>query len=94
MAGLREIALGITAVLQNDEPEPLGVDLANHSPDQATFLVKAVIDECVDGDIRLHLVRMDRGMWRPSGLPDEAYRGVPLDLSPRLGALIEFQRWR
>ena len=60
MLELRDLALGITAVLQAvKEPEPLGVDLWNHSPETAAYLVTAVLDECSDGGFGLARVRID-----------------------------------
>ncbi len=60
MAELREIALRIAAVLlAEEEPEPLGVDLWNQSPDTAARLVEAVIDECSDAGAALAKVRVD-----------------------------------
>ncbi len=60
MAELREIAFHIAAVLlAGDEPEPLGVDLWNHSPDMAARLVEAVIEECGDAGAALAKVRVD-----------------------------------
>ena len=60
MAELREIAFRIAAVLlAQEEPEPLGVDLWNQSPDTAAHLVKAVIGECSDAGAALAKVRVD-----------------------------------
>jgi hypothetical protein len=60
MAELREIALRIAAVLLAEEqPEPLGVDLWNQSPDTAARLVEAVIEECGDAGAALAKVRVD-----------------------------------
>jgi hypothetical protein len=60
MAELREIAFRIAAaLLAADEPEPLGVDLWNQSPDTAARLVEAVIDECSDAGAALAKVRVD-----------------------------------
>ncbi len=47
MARLDEIAEGIATVLTNSpRPEPLNIDLRGQSPQEATFLVRAVIDAC------------------------------------------------
>ena len=60
MAELREIAFRIAAALQAvAEPEPLGVDLWNQSPDTAAHLVKMVIEECSDAGAALAKVRVD-----------------------------------
>ena len=60
MLELRDLALGIAAALQAvTEPEPLAVNLWNHSPETAAYLVKAVLEECSDAGITLARVRVD-----------------------------------
>jgi len=60
MLELRDFALEITATLQAvNEPEPLRLDLWNHSPATAAYLIAAVIDECGDAGIALAKVRID-----------------------------------
>jgi hypothetical protein len=49
MANLMEIALGLVQVLQlTTEPEPLGVDLRGQFLAETRFLIKRVMDECLD----------------------------------------------
>ena len=58
MLELRDLALGIAAALQAvTEPEPLAVNLWNHSPETAAYLVTAVLEECSDAGVT----------WRGSG---------------------------
>ena len=60
MANLKEIALGIASALQfGSEPEPLVIDLRGQTPESATFLVRSIIDECVDAGSALKRVRVD-----------------------------------
>ena len=47
MARLDEIAEGLATVLASSPtPEPLSVDLRGQSPQEVTFLVRAVVDAC------------------------------------------------
>jgi hypothetical protein len=47
MARLDEIAEGVVTVLRVvRDPEPLGIDLWNHTPAEVAFLVRAVVDAC------------------------------------------------
>jgi hypothetical protein len=60
MFELRDFALKIAATLQAvKEPEPLRLELWNHSPTTAAYLIAAVIEECGDAGIALAKVRID-----------------------------------
>lgn len=87
MANLMEIALGLVQVLQlTTKPEPLGVDLRGQSPAQTRFLIQRVIDECVDANVPLALVRAD------AGVGDFEHRGINVETSEELNAWIDFYR--
>lgn len=94
MAGIKEIALGIASVLPSDfTPDPLYVDLWNEPPEAGAAIAKAVIDECVDGDIPISKVVVDPAMWEVLA-PEagERYRGVQIAMDEGLEARIEFHR--
>jgi hypothetical protein len=91
MASLKEIALGITQVLQGSpNPEPLTIDLWNESTAEAASLIKFVIDECGDAGISLAMVTVDQKIAKGLDLP--AHRGVLILGAPHLTDRIEFFR--
>jgi len=97
MLELRDLALGITAVLQAvKEPEPLGVDLWNHSPETAAYLVTAVLDECSDGGVDLARVRIDPyvavAMRKPTSGHQWSYRNITIEVDAALFQRAEFHR--
>ena len=98
MPELRDLALGITAVLQAvREPEPLAVDLRNHSPQTAAYLVTAVLEECGDAGVTLAMVRVDSyvavAMRKPSSSGHRwSYRNVTMEVDAALFQRVEFHR--
>jgi len=96
VAGIREMALGLTTVLQRTPvPEPLPVDLWNEAPQDAVAMVKAVIAECRDAEVSLALVRLPKALW--SWLDEEQYEtptGTQIEADGRLSDRIEFYRHR
>jgi putative aminopeptidase FrvX len=97
MLELRDLALGITAVLQAvREPEPLAVDLRNHSPQTAAYLVTAVLEECGDAGATLAMVRVDPyvavAMRKPSSGHRWSYRNVTMEVDAALFQRVEFHR--
>lgn len=97
VANLKEIALGVTAALQfGPEPEPLSIALWGQSPEEATFLLRAIIDECADAGVPLAKVRIDDVMLRrfdagESG-DERLYRRVVIEAVPTLNASLELFR--
>ena len=97
MAELREIAFRIAAALQAvAEPEPLGVDLWNQSPDRAAHLVKMVIEECSDAGAALARVRVDPyvavAMGRPPAGRRWSYGDTGVETDAALFQRAEFHR--
>ena len=87
MANLMEIALGLVQVLQlTTEPEPLGVDLRGQSLAETRFLIKRVIDECLDAGVALAKVRASE----PVG--SFKHRGISVETSSALDHRLEFFR--
>ena len=98
MVELREIAFRIAAVLlAEEEPEPLGVDLWNQSPDTAAHLVRMVIDECSDAGAALSKVRVDPYVAVAMGGPPAgrgwSYRDTRVEADAGLFQRAEFHRW-
>lgn len=99
MAGMSEIAIGIATVLgSSSTPEPLYVDLRGQSTEEAILLIRKVVDECVDAEVRLgsvvaptSLLEAGRDL-RPALEP--AYRDVPIRRSEGMQDRIEFHRHR
>ena len=97
MLELRDLALGIAAALQAvTEPEPLAVNLWNHSPETAAYLVKAVLEECSDAGIILARVRVDPwvavAMHRPFAGSRGSYRDITIEVDAALFQRAEFHR--
>ncbi len=97
MVELREIAFRIAAVLlAEEEPEPLGVDLWNQSPDTAARLVEAVIDECSDAGWAFAKVRVDFyvavAMGGPPAGPGWSYGDTGVEADAALFQRAEFHR--
>ena len=98
MARLDEIAQGLVSVLAaSRQPEPLGVDLWNEPPAAATFLVRAVIDECARRAVPLSKVEVgpDAGadLIRQLGGEPAAHEGVAICIEQSLGQRISFYRF-
>jgi hypothetical protein len=98
MARLDEIAEGLATILRvSKQPEPLGVDLMNHTAVEATFLVRAVVDACERGVTPLSCIHvssnlagdLERQLQGESG----SYEGVPIHSSTVLASRIEFFRF-
>jgi hypothetical protein len=98
MPELQELAFRIAFELRAEEPEPLFVELWHQSPDSAAYLVRAVIDECRDSDIRLEKVRVDRyvavEMHAPPGQRTWIRDEVRLEIDDALFQVVGFQRSR
>lgn len=59
MARLDEIAEGLVAVLAlRPMPEPLFLDMMDHNPAEATFLIRAVVDACERRGVPLSSIRV------------------------------------
>lgn len=98
MARLDEIAEGLSAVLAaTAQPEPLFIDLMNHTPGEATFLIRAVVDSCERRAAPLSLIRLgiELGSHAARALGPEPlqYEGVKVELSPKLERRVEFFRF-
>ena len=96
MANIREIALGLTTVLQmTTEPEPLGVDLWGQSADEGTLLVKTIIDEATDAGRALTTIRMDADYLTIRGRSElgTLYRSVRVETTDQLRHRIELHRY-
>lgn len=99
MAGMHEIAIGIATVLGSSlTPDPLHVALCGQSTEEAFFLIRKVVDEYVDAEVRLGsvvapapLLEAGRDL-RPTLEP--AYRDVPIRRAKVMQDRIEFHRRR
>jgi hypothetical protein len=97
LARLDEIAEGLATVLASSPtPEPLNVDLRGQSPQEATFLVRAVVDACErrGAPISLVCVHPDFG----SGLlklygSGIGYEGVQIQEASDTSDSLEFYRF-
>ena len=97
MLELRGLALDIAAMLQAlKEPEPLRLDLWNHSPSTAAYLIAAVLDECGDAGIALARMRIDPyvavAMHKPTTGNRWSYRNVTIEVDAALLQRVEFHR--
>ena len=98
MARLDEIAEGLVTVLQvTPTPEPLPVDLMNHSPNELTFLVRAIVDSAERRIVPLSLIRIDKDFGavtaRALGTEPTQYEGVRVELVVDLGRIMELYRF-
>lgn len=98
MARLDEIAEGLAAVLSGaSTPEPLFLDLLNHTPAEATFLIRAVVDACERRAAPLALIRLgiELGSHAKRALGPEPlqYEGVKVEITPELERRLEFYRF-
>jgi hypothetical protein len=64
MAGLNEMAIGIATVLAGVAPEPLTVQLRGQPIEDAEYLIRAVLRECIDAEIPLRRVVVDDELFR------------------------------
>jgi hypothetical protein len=61
MAGPHEVALGIASILgKANVPNPLMVSFRGQSLESAAEVVNAIISECVDADIGIAKIELDR----------------------------------
>ena len=98
MARLDEIAEGLSTVLAaSPTPEPLFVDMMNHSPAEITFLIRAVVDACERLTAPLFLIRVGNELGshaaRALGPEPLGYEGVRVELAEGLDRRIEFYRF-
>lgn len=98
MARLDEIAEGLSSVLAaSPTPEPMFLDMMNHSPGEVTFLIRAVIDACERRGAPLSLIRVDQTLGssaaRALGPEPLGYEGVTVELADDLDRRIEFYRF-
>lgn len=100
MARLDEVAEGICQVLRHaPTPEPVEVDLLNHSPVDAAMFVRFVAEICWRDALPLALVRIspELGIRLFRSLEEDEPLGpgkVPLELSGTLGSRVAFYRTR
>lgn len=98
MARLDEIAEGLSSVLAATKvPEPLFVDMMNHSPADITFVIRAVIDACERRTVPLSLIRVGRALGshaaRALGPEPLEYEGISIELTGDLDRRVEFYRF-
>lgn len=94
MAGIREIAIGVTTALSSKiAVNPMSLDFWNQTPEEAVELVNAVVDECVDAGISLTRVAVDPVVW--GALPPTSrgnIRGVTIEPDRGLVGRVAFYR--
>ncbi len=98
MARLDEIAEGLVAVLASSPtPEPLFLDMMNHTPAEATFLIRAVVDACERRGAPLSTIRVGTTLGsnaaRTFGPGPLVYEGVAVELDGDLDRRLEFYRY-
>lgn len=98
MARLDEIAEGISSVLgAMPLPEPLFVDMMNHTPADITFLIRAVVDACERRAAPLSLIRVGQTLGshaaRALGPEPLKYEGISVELISDLDHRVEFYRF-
>lgn len=98
MARLDEIAEGLAAVLStSSEPEPLFLDLMNHSPGEATLLIRPVVDACQRRAAPMTSIRLGSELGshakRALGPEPLQYEGVRVELTSGLDRRVEFYRF-
>ena len=65
MAGPHEIALGIASVLGKPGlPNPMIITFRGQTLDDAAEIVRAIISECDDADIRIDKIELDAELHR------------------------------
>lgn len=78
-------------------PEPLFLDMMNHTPAEATFLIRAVVDASERHGAPLSHIRigalLGSNAARTFGPGPLAYEGVRVDLASDLDRRIEFYRF-
>jgi hypothetical protein len=96
MLELRELAFRIACALRAEGPEPLPVKLWHQSPDSAAHLVRMVINECRDADVKVESVRVDRyvgvALHGPPGVRSWAHDGVRVEIDEALFQVVVFHR--
>lgn len=98
MARLDEIAEGLSSVLEaSSRPEPLFVDMMNHSPADITFLIRAVVDACQRRAAPLSLIRVGQTLGshaaRALGPEPLNYEGISIELTSDFDRRVEFYRF-
>ena len=98
MARLDEIAEGLSSVLETTNlPEPLFVDMMNHSPADITFLIRAVVDACERRAAPLSLIRVGQTLGshaaRALGPEPLKYEGISVESTGELDRRVEFYRF-
>lgn len=98
MARLDEIAEGLATVLElSPAPEPLPVDLRNHSQAEAAFLARAIIMACERRAVPLSVIRLAKdlggilikSLGETSGMLD----GIKIEVDDDLAGRIELFRF-
>lgn len=97
MARLDEIGEGVATVLAAAQsPEPLYLELTNHSPVDATILVRSVIEACHRKAAPIALVRLGHEMGSrlcASLGSEKTYEGVEIQLIAGADRRVEFFRF-
>lgn len=96
MASMKEIALGVTGVLQHSQtPEPLAIDLVGESTGDAAMLVTFVLAECHDAQLLVTLVRVPDEVWAIIGpSADTLVRPAAAKILPDSGLQNRLEFWR
>lgn len=78
-------------------PEPLFLDMMNHTPAETTFLIRAVVDACERRGAPLSSIRIGTTLGsnaaRTFGRAPLVYEGVAIELDGHLDRRIEFHRF-
>ena len=98
MARLDELAEGLVAVLaSSSRPEPLFLDMMNHTPAEATLLIRAVVDASERHGAPLSHIRigalLGSNAARTFGPGPLVYEGVTVELDGELDQRVEFYRF-
>lgn len=95
MASLDEIAHTISDVLQSPfAPNPLPLDMMNHSPEQAGYLVRTVIEASADAGVALEKAEISSWFGASMSRGDASdvfyHLGVPIVIRPALSKHVLF----
>lgn len=98
MARLDELAEGISKLMSvSAEPEPLVIDLLNHSPVEALVFVRAVIDACHRIGRPIAQVKICENLGgellKQHGLDQGGYEGTQISSADNLDQQIAFYRY-
>ena len=96
MATIKEIALGVTAVLQHsNKPEPLPIDFWGDSAKEGAEFVRVVLAECHDAGISLKLVRVPVEVWAElSSFSQGSLRPPGVELESAFDLKSRIELWR